>query len=132
MAAGALVGWVLAVLAIALGHAQWGWPGVALAISVIVFWLLLQFSRALRVMKNAGAAPLGHVDSAVMLHSRLSKGMSLMQVITLTRSLGRKTADNPETFEWADPSGAVVCVELTRGRCTAWRLTRPAETEPVG
>lgn len=122
-----LVGWALAVLALALGYVQWGWPGVALGVSVIVFWLLLQFSRALRVMKNAGAAPVGHVDSAVMLHSKLAKGMTLMQVITLTRSLGRKTADTPETFEWADASGAVVSVELVDGRCTTWRLTRPAE-----
>jgi phosphatidylglycerophosphate synthase len=122
------VGWALAVLAVALGYVQWGWPGVALGISVIVFWLLLQFSRALRVMKNAGAAPVGHVDSAVMLHSKLAKGMTLMQVITLTRSLGRRTSDAPETFEWTDASGVVVTVELVEGRCTTWRLTRPADS----
>jgi phosphatidylglycerophosphate synthase len=124
-----LVGWALAVLALALGYVQWGWPGVALGVSVIVFWLLLQFSRALRVMKNAGAAPVGHVDSAVMLHSKLARGMTLMQVITLTRSLGRRTADDPQTFEWADASGAVVSVELADGRCTTWRLARPAEPD---
>jgi len=122
-----VVGWALAVLALAIGYAQWGWPGVALGVSVIVFWLLLQFSRALRVMKNAGAAPVGHVDSAVMLHSKLARGMTLMQVITLTRSLGRKTADAPETFEWVDASGAVVSVEFVDGRCTTRRLARPVE-----
>jgi phosphatidylglycerophosphate synthase len=121
------VGWTLPVLALALGYVQWGWPGVALGVSVIVFWLLLQFSRALRVMKNAGAAPVGHVDSAVMLHSKLARGMTLMQVITLTRSLGRRTANDPETFEWADASGAVVSVEFVDGRCTTWRLARPVE-----
>ena len=58
------IGWALAVVATALAWYQYGWQGVVLAISVIVFWLLLQFSRAIRAMKNAGAAPIGHVGSA--------------------------------------------------------------------
>ena len=40
-------GWALAVVGMALGYALWGWQGVVLALSVMVFWLLLQFSRAL-------------------------------------------------------------------------------------
>jgi hypothetical protein len=119
-----VIGWALAVAAVALGYVQWGWPGVALGVSVVVFWLLLQFSRAMRVMKTAGAAPLGHVDSAVMLHAKLSKGMTLMQILPLTRSLGVKVSDVPETFEWRDTSGAVLRVELARGRCNAWTLRR--------
>jgi phosphatidylglycerophosphate synthase len=118
------VGWSLAVLAVALGYVQWGWRGVALGVTVIAFWLLLQFSRALRVMKNAGAAPVGHVDSAVMLHSQLAKGMTLMQVLALTRSLGRKTGDAPKSFDWADESGARVRIEFVAGRCVAWHLVR--------
>lgn len=118
------VGWSLAVLAVALGYVQWGWRGVALGVTVIAFWLLLQFSRALRVMKNAGAAPVGHVDSAVMLHSQLAKGMTLMQVLALTRSLGRKTGDAPESFDWADESGTRVRIEFVAGRCAAWHLVR--------
>jgi hypothetical protein len=119
-----VIGWVLAVAAVALGYVQWGWPGVALGVSVVVFWLLLQFSRAMRVMKMAGAAPLGHVDSAVMLHAKLSKGMTLMQILPLTRSLGVKVSDVPEIFEWRDTSGAVLRVELVGGRCSAWALER--------
>jgi len=44
----AFVGWLLAAAVLAIGYVQWGWPGVVLAVTMIVFWLLLQFSRALR------------------------------------------------------------------------------------
>ena len=50
-------GWALATLAVAVGWWQMGWMGVVLAITVTVFWLLLQFSRSLRVMRNAADAP---------------------------------------------------------------------------
>jgi Flp pilus assembly protein TadB len=122
---GASLGWALAVLATATGYWAYGWPGVALAVSVVVFWLLLQFSRALRVMRMAAQAPVGTVPNAVMLHSKLSAGMRLLDVVTITRSLGRKLRDEPETFAWRDESGAVVEVEFIGGRCRAWRLTRP-------
>lgn len=122
----AKLGWALAVLATATGYWAYGWRGVLLAVTVLAFWLLLQFSRALRVMRQAANAPVGMVPSAVMLHSKLSDGMRLMEVVTITRSLGRKVRDEPETFAWRDESGAEVEVEFVGGRCTAWRLTRPA------
>ena len=90
----AVWGWALALAALVAGGLQWGWPGVVLAITVIVFWLLLQFSRALRVMRQATGAPLGHVDSAVMLHTKLRTGMRLIDIIPLTRSLGQ--AETPQ------------------------------------
>ena len=120
-----VIGWGLAVIATALAYRNYGWPGVALAVSVVVFWLLLQFSRALRVMRTAGQAPVGRVDSAVMLHSKLRTGMRLMEILPLTRSLGEKLADEPETYCWRDASGASVRVELRGGRCTGWNLQRP-------
>lgn len=126
----AALGWVLAVVAVAGGYASYGWPGVVLALTVIVFWLLLQFSRALRVMRQAAERPVGTVDSAVMLQSRLQTGMQLMQIIKLTRSLGNKVADDPETFVWQDAAGDAVRVELRDGRCTAWQLQR-ASTPPA-
>ena len=121
----AALGWALAALATATGYWAYGWPGVALAVSVVVFWLMLQFSRALRVMRLAAQAPVGTVPSAVMLHAGLHKGMPLTAVIKLTRSLGRKLRDDPETFAWRDVSGAEVELEFVDGRCRAWRLTRP-------
>jgi hypothetical protein len=120
------VGWTLAALAIAVGYAQYGWRGVVLGVTMIVFWLLLQFGKAMRVMRVAAQAPVGRVDSAVMLHSKLSEGMRLLEILPLTRSLGRKVADDPETFEWSDASGATVRVELVGGRCRQCTLTRPA------
>jgi uncharacterized protein (DUF58 family) len=123
----AWIGWLLAVAALAAGYVGYGWPGVVLAISVVVFWLLLQFSRALRVMRLAAAAPVGHVPSAVMLHSRLTAGMRLMDIVKLTRSLGRKVRDEPETFAWRDDSGAEVEIEFADGRCARWHLNRPPE-----
>lgn len=122
-------GWALALVAVALGWMQWGWQGVVLAVSVIVFWLLLQFSRALRVMRQAAGAPVGHVASAVMLHAKLRTGMRLMDIIPLTRSLGQmvqREAGAPETFTWTDSSGATVRVELVAGRLRQWTLERPA------
>jgi hypothetical protein len=117
-------GWTLAVLGIAAGYVGWGWPGVVLGVTAIVFWLLLQFSRSLRVLKNAGAAPVGHVDSAVMLHSKLKPGMSLMQVLALTRSLGTRLGDSPERWGWADPGDARLALEFDAGKLRSWTLTR--------
>ena len=124
-------GWALALVAIALCWFQWGWQGVLLAISVIVFWLLLQFSRALRVMRQAAGAPIGHVDSAVMLSAKLRVGMRLMEIIPLTRSLGLAVPGEPgapETFLWTDNSSACVRVQLVGGRLRQWALERPAES----
>ena len=121
----AKLGWALAVVGTALGYHFWGWRGVVLAVSVVVFWLLLQFTRALRVLRSAGQAPVGHVESAVMLQARLHEGMRLMQILPLTRSIGQKVADDPETYLWTDASGASVRVELRDGRCVGWTLQRP-------
>ena len=123
----ARLGWALAVAAVALGYWQYGWQGVLLAFSGIVFWLLMQFTRALRAMRTAGGSPVGHVASAVMLQARLKTGLRLMDIILLTRSLGEKLADDPETFRWTDASGAAVTVELVKGRCVRWALARPED-----
>jgi hypothetical protein len=138
----AMWGWALAVLAVAVGWMQWGWRGVVLAVTVVVFWLLLQFSRALRVMRLAAGAPVGEVPSAVMLHARLRTGMRLMEILPLTRSLGQRVdaatdtdgADdavpgkNIERFAWRDTSGACVQVVLTDGRLRSWTLRREPQT----
>ena len=123
-----VVGWGLAVAGIAAGYVGWGGPGVLLGITVVVFWLLLQFSRSLRVLKNAGRAPVGHVDSAVMLHSQLKKGMTLMQVLALTRSLGTRLSEAPERWGWADAGGARVSLELQGGKLQSWTLQREGES----
>ena len=125
-----VIGWSLAALAVALGHLQWGWRGVVLAVTVIVFWLLLQFGRALRVLRAAGQAPVGHVQSAAMLNAKLHPGLRLPQILALTRSLGTRIADDPETFEWRDAGGDTVRVELRNGRLVRWALQRGVADPP--
>jgi hypothetical protein len=128
----AKLGWALAVVAVALGYLQYGWPGAVMAISAVVFWLLMQFTRAMRAMRTAGSAPVGSVASAVMLNARLKPGQRLMDVIMLTRSLGEKLSDEPETYRWTDGSGVSVTVTLQKGLCTHWALQRPAEPPDTG
>ena len=122
----AWIGWALAVLALAAGYASYGWPGLLLGLGVVVFWLLLQFSRALRVLRVASARPVGTVPNAVMLQAQLQTGLRLPQVLALTRSLGRRVAEDPETWAWRDDAGDEVLVELREGRVAAWRLQRGA------
>lgn len=128
---GAWLGWGLAAAALLAGYAGYGWPGVGLAFTVIVFWLLLQFSRALRALRVASSRPVGQVDNAVMLHARLRRGLQMAQLLGLTRSLGRplhalEAAPAPvqECFVWEDASGDRVEVELLHGRVQSWQLQR--------
>ncbi len=118
------LGWALAVAAVAAGYLGYGWRGVALAASVIAFWLLLQFSRALRVLRQAASRPVGHVANAVMLQARLQHGMRLPHVLKITGSLGRQVSEDPEIWAWADAGGDEVQVVLQAGRVTAWDLKR--------
>jgi hypothetical protein len=126
----ATFGWALVAVVFVTGYVSYGWRGVALAVTVTVFWLLLQFSRSLRVLKDAGANPVGSVANAVMLHSKLAKGLRLPEVLKLTRSLGRRLDDpaaaGPERWAWADAGGDEVCIELRAGRVAHWELKRAA------
>jgi hypothetical protein len=120
----AVIGWALATAALVAGWLSYGWRGVVLALSVVAFWLLLQASRALRVLRNAAQSQLGHVDSAVMLNAKLSVGLRLAEVMAMTRSLGRKVSDEPEVFAWRDGGGDEVEATFEGGRCTRWQLRR--------
>jgi hypothetical protein len=127
----ALASWGLIAAAIGAGWFGYGWRGVVLAITVIAFWLLLQFSRALRAMNKAAGAPVGRVASAVLLHSRLRQGMTLAGVLALTRSLGERIepagpgAD--EGWRWRDAGDVVVAVHLHGGKVASWTLSRPGD-----
>jgi hypothetical protein len=122
-----IVGWMLAGLALVVGWIGWRWQGVVLAVTVIAFWLTLQFSRAMRVMRRASSTPVGYVDSAVMLNARLRRGMALWEVITLARSLGRPVERDADRFVWSDPGGAEVRIVMRRGRLREWELVRPPD-----
>jgi hypothetical protein len=123
----AVIGWGLAVVGIALGYVQYGWPGVLLVLTVVVFWLLLQFSRATRALRAAASRPIGKVPSAVTLNSKLRSGLPLTQILVLTGSLGERVGEaegSTERFAWHDESGAKVTVTLVGGRLTQWQLDR--------
>lgn len=132
-----ILGWGLALAAVVVGWMQYGWQGVVLAFSIIVFWLLLQFSRALRAMKNAAGAPVGQVGSAVMLNAKLRAGMTMVQVLPLTGSLGRRVeapAADPQTesWSWGDEGGSHVTLTFASGKLHHWHLDRPTQVGDLG
>ena len=121
------IGWSLAAAALAAGWFGYGARGVALAVTVVAFWLLLQFNRLVRVMRNAAESPLGQVDNAVMLHAKLHTGLPMAKVVALTKSLGRRVDESREVYSWTDAGGASVSVSFASGRCASWVLQRPPE-----
>jgi hypothetical protein len=104
------------------------WPGVVLVASGIVMWMLLHFTRILTVLKRATDRPVGSVASAVMLNAKLKKGVNLMHVIAMTRSLGALQSEKdaqPEVFRWTDNGDSNVTCTFTGGKLTEWVLHRP-------
>jgi len=120
------IGSALALAALISGGLLYGWKGVILALTIVVFWLLLQFAKLMRIMRMASDAPVGHIESAVMLNAKLQAGMKLIDLLPLTRSLGRKLSDAPETYGWIDPGGIQVEVVMNAGKVQSWNLVRPA------
>ncbi len=120
-----LAGIVLALAAIAAGTFFFGWKGAILGLSCVVFFLLLQFSQLMRVMRTAQNSPLGHVASAVMLQSKLQAGMKLIDLIRMCRSLGVKV--DTDTYRWTDAGGDAVDVVMARGVVARWTLIRAQE-----
>ncbi len=118
----AWMGVLLALAALVAGGAFFGWQGIVFATTGIVFWLLLQMSRLMRLMQKAGAAPMGSVANAIMLSSKLHEGMTLVELIKLTGSLGEKLTE--DTYVWRDTGGDAVEVVLKKGKLAEWRLLR--------
>jgi hypothetical protein len=113
-----------------MGYHWYGWPGVVGAAGALVMWILLHFTRMLQVLRRAANRPKGHVDSSVMLNARLHPGVSLMQVVALTRSLGElrsPAGEQPEVFRWTDTGQSFVECEFQGGKLASWRLDRPLQ-----
>jgi len=122
--------WMVAVLATVLVWPLYGWRGLALVVSALVLWVLLRLTRFLRIMQLAASQPKAYVDSAVMLHSRLKPGLSLLQVVAMTQTLGQplSAADQqPEVFAWTDPGQTTLRCEFSQGFLSHWSLLRPDE-----
>jgi hypothetical protein len=62
-----------------------------------------------------------------MLQAKLRAGMQMLEVLKLTRSLGRRVRPDADVFAWSDSGGAEVVVTFDNGRCQSWVLQRPAE-----
>jgi hypothetical protein len=123
------------VALVALGYHYGGWGGVAIAAGALVMWVLLHFTRLMRVLQRAAQRPVGYVDSAVMLNAKLKPGMTLMHVIAMTRALGQLRSEKdaqPEVFRWTDPSDSWVECVFAGGRLVRHEMYRPpAPPEPV-
>ena len=57
------LGWILAAVFTFAAWRAYDLAGVVLAATAIVFWLLLQFNRTVRVMQMAGGSPVGRVPA---------------------------------------------------------------------
>ena len=109
---------------------QYQWQGVAVATGAVVMWILLHFTRMVRVLSRAANRPVGHVGNAVMLNVKLQKGVNLMHVIALTKSLGERLSEEnaqPEIFKWTDAGDSYVVCTFQGGKLVSWEMTRPAE-----
>ena len=119
---------LLSVTALALTYLAWrhyGAPGLLLAVLVLSFWLLLQFTKLMRLLRTVGARPLGRVPDAAALHARLKPGMAMVDVLRLTLSLGqlRTPPDtDPEQRCWADGTGQAVVGTFEHGRLASFEL----------
>ena len=124
----------LAIVVFTIGAWQaFQWAGIALAVGGVVMWVLLHFTRMVTILKKAADRPIGHVASAVMLNAKLKKGVNLMHVIAMTRSLGQLLTEKdaqPEIYTWTDSSDSVVTCTFVDGKLTEWSLVRPEQVSP--
>ena len=121
-----IAGWVLVVLALGVGWWQYGVKGLVFSFTLIVFWLMLQFNRSMRILRKAAEQPVGSIGSAVMLNAKLRPRMQMLEVLTLARSLGRRVDPaNDEVLAWTDAGGSEVVVTFEGGRAARWELLRP-------
>ncbi|MEN9720938.1 MAG: hypothetical protein RIT13_1643 [Pseudomonadota bacterium] len=120
------------IVFVAAAWHEYKWPGVAVATGAVVMWILLHFTRMVTVLSRAANRPVGHVDSAVMLNVKLKKGVNLMHVIAMTKSLGVRLSEEnaqPEIFKWTDPGDSFVICTFKAGKLQGWEMTRPLEEE---
>ncbi|MFC5520286.1 glycerate kinase [Polaromonas jejuensis] len=115
-----------------LAYRSYGWAGVAAAVTGVVMWMLLHFTRMMKVLKRAAERPVGYVDSAVMLNAKLKPGMTLLHVVAMTRALGRLQSEKdqqPELFRWTDGSESHVTCTFVAGKLTDHVLFRPQPSD---
>ena len=110
-----------------LSYRAYGAAGLAMAAGGTVMWALLQWSRTMYTLRATAGNPVGGVASAVMLNARLQPGLPLLQVLALTKALGRRISPagaSPEMYEWTDAGQVCVQAQFQQGRLTHWELLR--------
>jgi hypothetical protein len=126
---------VLGLVVVAAAYRALGWPGVALAAGGIVMWMLLHFTRMMRVLQRASNRPVGHCDSAVMLNAKLRPGVNLLHVMAMTKALGEQLSpkeQQPEVYRWTDGGASHVTCEFAHGKLVKWELFRPQPAPEQG
>jgi len=121
---------VVGVAMVVLAYRSYGWPGVALVAGGVVMWMLLHFTRMMRVLQRAANHPIGWCASAVMLNAQLKPGVNLLHVTAMTRAMGEALSEKdaqPEIFRWTDNGGSHVTCEFQAGKLVKWTLYRPPE-----
>ncbi|MDZ4188916.1 MAG: glycerate kinase [Hydrogenophaga sp.] len=127
---------IFPALAAAIAYAAWrsyGAQGLLLAVLMIVFWVLLHFTKLMRLLRTAAERPLGHVQDAAGLHSQLKRGQAMTDVMRRTLSLGLRRSDEgqePEVFEWQDEQGHRVICAFRHGRLESFVLHRADPENP--
>lgn len=135
----ARLGWALAALAAALGWHQAGGLGLLAVFSAVVFWLLLLWSRSLRVLRMVASQPKGQVVDAARLAAGLRPGLPAVELYGRARALGEPQPAWPDepappappeagdgVMRWQDPMGRRLWAEVRQGRLARWRLDPPA------
>lgn len=125
---------VLALTVLVLAYHYYSWMGVAAAGGLLVMWAMLHFTRLMHILRRAAQRPIGYVDSAVMLNAKLKRGMTLMHVIAMTRSLGQLRTEKdlqPEVYRWTDSSDSWVDCTFAAGRLIGHEMQRPQPQEPA-
>ena len=119
---------VLGVGLVVMAYRTYGWAGVAVVVSGIVMWMLLHFTRMMRVLRGAANRPVGYCASAVMFNARLQPGMTLLNVVQMVGALGEQLGEKdaqPEVYRWIDGSASAVTGEFVDGKLVRWKLDRP-------
>lgn len=123
-------------LALAIAVAAWrtyGAQGLLLAVLMISFWVLLHFTKLMRLLRAAAKRPIGHVRDARALHRQLKPGMPLIEIVRRTHSLGQRRCEpdvEPQLLEWGDEQGFSVRCTVLRGRLSGFELHSPAPDAP--
>lgn len=123
-------GMVLAGSALLVGGYAYGWRGVVLGITLIAFWMILQFNQATRTLQQAADSPKGAIDSIVRVQAKLAHGMTMEEVLRITGSLGIPTERRDEWL-WRDSAGHEIAVTLRRGVVVRWAVARADESRFV-